>query len=166
MMKVTDEQITKLEKFRGEGMVSAVGEYTPSEFWDILDDLKAARADCADWKARFAQWEPKDQIILNKSVEVTELKAQFHELSQLTGFDHYEADGSMVFKNIGQCTLQRLADTQEELKNLRDWIQQFADEPCEYKDNCPNNMGTRHYTCLSCKARKILGSGDDSKETK
>ncbi len=28
-------------KQRGEGMTSAIGEYTPEEFWDLLDDVDA-----------------------------------------------------------------------------------------------------------------------------
>ena len=38
---------------------------------------------------------------------------------------------------------------------LRAFIQETADEECEYKDNCPP-FGTRHYQCRPCKAREIL----------
>lgn len=36
------------------------------------------------------------------------------------------------------------------------FVQDFADEPCAYKDNCPPFGGTRHGTCLPCRARRVL----------
>lgn len=41
---ISDADIAEWEAFRGEGMVSAVGEYTPQEFWWLLDELKRYRA--------------------------------------------------------------------------------------------------------------------------
>jgi len=37
----------------------------------------------------------------------------------------------------------------------RDFIKEFADEPCQYGDNCPDH-GTKHYRCVPCKARLAL----------
>ena len=41
---ITDKQITEWRKLRDEGMVSAIGEYTPPEFWDALDEIERLRA--------------------------------------------------------------------------------------------------------------------------
>ena len=38
--EVNHEQIAEWRKVRGHGMVSAVGEYTPSEFWLLLDSFE------------------------------------------------------------------------------------------------------------------------------
>ena len=40
---------------------------------------------------------------------------------------------------------------------LRDFAKDFADEPCAYGDGCPPFAGTRHGTCMNCKARAALG---------
>ncbi len=37
---ITDKQIAEWEAERGNGMESAVGEYTPREFWLLLDEYK------------------------------------------------------------------------------------------------------------------------------
>ena len=42
-MQVTDVDIAQWEALRGEGMESAVGEYTPPEFWLLLDEVKRLR---------------------------------------------------------------------------------------------------------------------------
>ena len=41
---ISDEEIAEWERERGNGMTSAVGEYTPDEFWRVLDELKRLRA--------------------------------------------------------------------------------------------------------------------------
>ena len=38
---ITPEQIAEWRKERDKGMVSAVGEYTPDEFWLVLDAYEA-----------------------------------------------------------------------------------------------------------------------------
>lgn len=37
---MTPEKIAELRKERGRGMVSAVGEYTPDELWEALDEIE------------------------------------------------------------------------------------------------------------------------------
>lgn len=39
-----DKRIAELRKERNSGMVSAVGEYTPAEFWEALDEIENLRA--------------------------------------------------------------------------------------------------------------------------
>jgi hypothetical protein len=41
---VSDEQIAEWRKLKSHGMVSAVGEYTPDEFWLALDEIERLRA--------------------------------------------------------------------------------------------------------------------------
>lgn len=42
-MKLSPEEIRELRKLRGQGMESAVGEYTPPELWDALDEIERLR---------------------------------------------------------------------------------------------------------------------------
>lgn len=42
--KLPASEIAELRKLRDTGMVSAVGEYTPPEFWDALDEIDRLRA--------------------------------------------------------------------------------------------------------------------------
>jgi hypothetical protein len=39
---------------------------------------------------------------------------------------------------------------------LIDFVKDFANEPCEYGDNCPTFAGTRHGQCHNCRAREAL----------
>lgn len=38
-----DKRIAELRALRGQGMTSAVGEYTPNELWEALDALERLR---------------------------------------------------------------------------------------------------------------------------
>ena len=40
---MTDKQIAEFRELRDEGMISAVGEYTPRAFWDALDEIERLR---------------------------------------------------------------------------------------------------------------------------
>ncbi|MBU0808732.1 MAG: hypothetical protein KKD30_02285 [Gammaproteobacteria bacterium] len=42
---ISADQMAEWRALRGEGMVSAVGEYTPEEFWRALDAIDALAAD-------------------------------------------------------------------------------------------------------------------------
>ena len=54
---MNEQQIAELRALRDKGMVSAVGEYTPEEFWEALDAIERLRktlrgianADYRDW---------------------------------------------------------------------------------------------------------------------
>ena len=48
-----------------------------------------------------------------------------------------------------------LAATQKKLDALKSDMEDLAGD-CYYGDGCPSNVGTRHGTCTSCKARKAL----------
>lgn len=39
-----EKRIAELRAYRGEGMISAVGEYTPDELWEALDTVEKLRA--------------------------------------------------------------------------------------------------------------------------
>lgn len=47
----TKDQRKEIDHLRGTGMISAVGEYTPSEFWELLDAYDALRARCEELRA-------------------------------------------------------------------------------------------------------------------
>lgn len=48
MGSITNEEIAAWESERNSGMTSALGEYTPPEFWRVLDELKRLRAPLTD----------------------------------------------------------------------------------------------------------------------
>lgn len=39
--EITVERIAEWRKWQGEGMTSAIGEFTPPEFWELLDAYEA-----------------------------------------------------------------------------------------------------------------------------
>ena len=41
---MNEQRIAELRALRGSGMTSAVGEYTPDELWEALDDVERLRA--------------------------------------------------------------------------------------------------------------------------
>ena len=43
------------------------------------------------------------------------------------------------------------------IDKLKDFVRMFADEPCEYKDNCPRFVNLNHYECTNCQAKRVLG---------
>jgi hypothetical protein len=51
---ITPEQIAEWRKLEPEGMVSAVGEYTPEEFWLALDHIEVLQARIAQLEAELA----------------------------------------------------------------------------------------------------------------
>jgi len=53
----TQESRDEWCKQRGSGMTSAVGEYTPDEFWDLLDDVETLLLRTVDQSARIAELE-------------------------------------------------------------------------------------------------------------
>lgn len=61
-------------------------------------------------------------------------------------------------KSVQEGKPDRIADLLEEAANALDFVQELADEDCEYKDDCPD-FGTNHYRCLRCKAKRTLNNG-------
>ena len=49
-----DKRISELRALRGQGMVSAVGEYTPDELWEALDEIERLRTEQRDLMTRAA----------------------------------------------------------------------------------------------------------------
>lgn len=58
-------------------------------------------------------------------------------------------------KSVQEGKPDRIADLLEEAATALEFVQDLADESCEYGDNCPT-FGSRHGTCLNCKAREAL----------
>lgn len=44
MTSITPEQIAEWRSYQDKGMISALGEYTPDEFWQLLDAYEARTA--------------------------------------------------------------------------------------------------------------------------
>lgn len=49
----------------------------------------------------------------------------------------------------------------EYVNKMKAFIQEFADEGCEYRDNCPRFVNLNHYECASCRARRLLLHGQE-----
>jgi hypothetical protein len=43
--RISNEQIAEWRRLEGMGMVSAVGEYTPDEFWLLLNEIERLRGE-------------------------------------------------------------------------------------------------------------------------
>jgi hypothetical protein len=43
-MAITDQQIAAWRKHQGAGMESALGEFTPPEFWEALSEIERLRS--------------------------------------------------------------------------------------------------------------------------
>ena len=48
---ITKTQITEWRTYEGVGYTSALGEYTPSEFWELLDSYESLAASFAELEA-------------------------------------------------------------------------------------------------------------------
>ena len=46
-MAIKNTEIAEWRALRGQGLTSAIGEYTPSEFWRVLDEFESLRNRCA-----------------------------------------------------------------------------------------------------------------------
>lgn len=62
-----DKRISELRALCGQGMVSAVGEYTPDELWEALDELDLLRAENANLRREVEGWweEAHDEVCTN-----------------------------------------------------------------------------------------------------
>lgn len=61
-------------------------------------------------------------------------------------------------KSVQEGKPDRIADLLEEAATALDFVQELADETCEYGDGCPT-FGSNHGRCLHCKAREALNHG-------
>ena len=64
-------------------------------------------------------------------------------------------------KSVQEGKPDRIADLLEEAATALEFTQELANESCTYSDGCPV-FGSRHGTCLHCKARRAL---DDANKT-
>jgi hypothetical protein len=64
-------------------------------------------------------------------------------------------------KSVQEGKPDRIADLLEEAANALDFVQELADEPCEYGDDCPS-FGTRHGKCIRCGAKRALNNYDNN----
>lgn len=81
--RISSEQIAKWRKEQGQGMESAIGEYTPPEFWEVLDELERLYA------AAPSGGPERDKLVsliadYGAEVRATTLGEVDHDLSTLT----------------------------------------------------------------------------------
>ena len=57
-------------------------------------------------------------------------------------------------KSVQEGKPDRIADLLEEAATALDFVQELANEECNYGDNCP--VEVNHGQCLRCKARAVL----------
>lgn len=72
-------------------------------------------------------------------------------LSEVQGYVRHGEKG--CFRAVAE---RQLAEAVRERDEARAVLRDFAEYDCEYGDNCPSNAGTRHGTCVGCKARQAL----------
>jgi len=58
-------------------------------------------------------------------------------------------------KSVQEGKPDRIADLLEEAATALDFVQELADEDCNYGDNCPI-FGSRHGRCIRCRAVEVL----------
>lgn len=58
-MTITPEQIAEWRAEQGNGLTSAVGEYTPAEFWQLLDAYEALAKQAAEYEEALDMKEEK-----------------------------------------------------------------------------------------------------------
>ena len=53
---------------------------------------------------------------------------------------------------------ERIAELEHQLAQAQEFVKEFADEPCEYGDDCTENAmwERRHGRCNNCKARVVI----------
>jgi len=54
--------------------------------------------------------------------------------------------------------LDEVRRLQGQVEALAEFIQEDADEDCEYSDDCPRFVRTNHGTCRVCKAKRALAN--------
>lgn len=57
---------------------------------------------------------------------------------------------------VAEWVIEEVKQLEAELERLRGVLGDIAEYDCAYGDNCPSNAGTRHGTCVGCKARHAL----------
>lgn len=50
----------------------------------------------------------------------------------------------------------------EIIEKMYSFVKDYADEPCEYNDNCPRFVKLNHYECRPCRARRALLLGREN----
>ena len=58
-------------------------------------------------------------------------------------------------KSVQEGKPDRIADLLEEAASALDQLQEWADEPCSYGDNCPT-FGSNHGMCMYCRSKEAL----------
>lgn len=71
----TSQEIAEWRALRSQGMTSAVGEYTPAEFWSALDVIESLRAEAAE-NARIIGMGAEREAALRAQVEALQVDGE------------------------------------------------------------------------------------------
>lgn len=69
-MIITDEQIKEWQELKGDGFTSAIGEYTPDEFWDALREIEDLRGALTDLVEQIEQVDGTAQLSIELAKKV------------------------------------------------------------------------------------------------
>lgn len=141
-----------------EAQLTAQREQLNAERLEVVSAI--ARKEKAERDSARLREQLEQALVMNKAHEQsirnlkTQLQDKDEQLAQVT------RERNNANHNAGE--MAKLSDAAEaQLTVLKDFVQELADEPCAYDDNCPM-FGTRHGTCLNCKARAALAQGEPS----
>lgn len=87
------------------------------------------------------------ELLAKVEKERDQLKEELEKLHRLAPTGTYTANATYEMQ---------LLTVKQERNEARAVLRDFAEYDCEYGDNCPSNAGTRHGTCVGCKARQAL----------
>jgi DNA repair exonuclease SbcCD ATPase subunit len=144
----------------------------------LTADLAALRARLAEVEARrdeeYAAFGQAARDLAALRAEVERLKGVAEHAIHSHGSTDALIETLEHERDEALATMERVADLGNEQANisaalraenvaLRAFVEEYADEPCTYGDDCPDfPRGTdpRHGRCQNCKARRALGTGE------
>lgn len=99
-MTITPEQIAEWRAEQGNGLTSAVGEYTPAEFWQLLDAYEALAKQAAEYEEALDMKEEKYgmpwRFWADKARELASLNTESADIEE-TAKRIYNADRRVGF---------------------------------------------------------------------
>ena len=120
-MPITIDDIKEFRKLQGQGYTSAVGEYTPSAFWEALDEIERLHAKVIDLSNKAYDYAYTEKINV--------LRAENEQLKQLNRANVEACDrwNDRLRSEIEQ--LQNLRNQQSAaLEKTREAMQHFVDK--------------------------------------
>lgn len=126
-------------------MTMEIQPQVPSELWFWKDRCKKVERDIEKLQAELGESNKRNKQCICLFCQKV-----------LSRPDDDLETAKMLVDHAYECEQHPVAKLQAENDRLRDFVQSYADEPCEYGDNCPTFGNRTHYPCENCKAREAL----------